>query len=174
MYLDIDLNVMIGNGNISVTETKKPIAIEVSVPDELINTDANKTRKYSVLRVHNGNVDVLDATYDENTKKLLFKSDVFSTYVLVYEDTVKNPTPENPTPENPTPENPTSENPSQENPTTEAPSTDEPATETPAGTEIKDGDKSVQTGDKSPIAALVSLLGLSGLGIFAPTKKKRV
>ena len=184
MYLDIDLNVMIGNGNISVTETKKPIAIEVSVPDELINTDANKTRKYSVLRVHNGNVDVLDATYDENTKKLLFKSDVFSTYVLVYEDTVKNPTPENPTPENPTPENPTpenptpenptSENPSQENPTTEAPSTDEPATETPAGTEIKDGDKSAQTGDKSPIAALVSLLGLSGLGIFASTKKKRV
>ena len=174
MYLDIDLNVMIGNGNISVTETKKPIAIEVSVPDELINTDANKTRKYSVLRVHNGNVDVLDATYDENTKKLLFKSDVFSTYVLVYEDTVKNPTPENPTPENPTPENPTPENPSQENPTTEAPSTDEPATETPAGTEIKDGDKSAQTGDKSPIAALVSLLGLSGLGIFAPTKKKRV
>ena len=159
MYLDIDLNVMIGNGNISVTETKKPIAIEVSVPDELINTDANKTRKYSVLRVHNGNVDVLDATYDENTKKILFKSDVFSTYVLVYEDTVKNPTPENP---------------SQENPTTEAPSTDEPATETPAGTEIKDGDKSAQTGDKSPIAALVSLLGLSGLGIFASTKKKRV
>ena len=174
MYLDIDLNVMIGNGNISVTETKKPIAIEVSVPDELINTDANKTRKYSVLRVHNGKVDVLDATYDENTKKILFKSDVFSTYVLVYEDTVKNPTPENPTPENPTPENPTPENPSQENPTTEAPSTDEPATETPAGTEIKDGDKSAQTGDKSPIAALVSLLGLSGLGIFASTKKKRV
>lgn len=174
MYLDIDLNVMIGNGNISVTETKKPIAIEVSVPDELINTDANKTRKYSVLRVHNGKVDVLDATYDENTKKLLFKSDVFSTYVLVYEDTVKNPIPENPTPENPTPENPAPENPSQENPTTEAPSTDEPATETPAGTEIKDGDKSAQTGDKSPIAALVSLLGLSGLGIFASTKKKRV
>ena len=149
MYLDIDLNVMIGNGNISVTETKKPIAIEVSVPDELINTDANKTRKYSVLRVHNGNVDVLDATYDENTKKILFKSDVFSTYVLVYEDTVKNPVPENPSPENPT-------------------------TEVPSGTEIKDGDKSVQTGDKSPIAALVSLLGLSGLGIFASTKKKRV
>ena len=169
MYLDIDLNVMIGNGNISVTETKKPIAIEVSVPDELINTDANKTRKYSVLRVHNGKVDVLDATYDENTKKLLFKSDVFSTYVLVYEDTVKNPIPENPTPENPTPENPTPEN-----PTPEAPSTDEPATETPAGTEIKDGDKSAQTGDKSPIAALVSLLGLSGLGIFVSTKKKRV
>lgn len=159
MYLDIDLNVMIGNGNISVTETKKPIAIEVSVPDELINTDANKTRKYSVLRVHNGNVDVLDATYDENTKKILFKSDVFSTYVLVYEDTVKNQVPENPSPEDPT---------------TEVPSTDEPATETPAGTEIKDGDKSVQTGDKSPIAALVSLLGLSGLGIFASTKKKRV
>lgn len=159
MYLDIDLNVVIGNGNISVTETKKPIAIEVSVPDELINTDANKTRKYSVLRVHNGKVDVLDVTYNENTKKLLFESDVFSTYVLVYEDTVKNPA---------------TENPSQENPTTEAPSADEPATEAPAGTEIKDGDKSAQTGDKSPIAVLVSLLGLSGLGIFASTKKKRV
>lgn len=169
MYLDIDLNVVIGNGNISVAETKKPIAIEVSVPDELINTDANKTRKYSVLRVHNGKVDVLDVTYDENTKKLSFESDVFSTYVLVYEDTVKNPTTENPTTENPS-----SENPAQENPTTEAPSADEPATEAPAGTEIKDGDKSAQTGDKSPIAVLVSLLGLSGLGIFASTKKKRV
>ena len=93
-----------------------------------------------------------------------YLNQIFSTYVLVYEDTVKNPVPENPTPENPSPENPT----------TEVPSTDEPATETPAGTEIKDGDKSVQTGDKSPIAALVSLLGLSGLGIFASTKKKRV
>ena len=41
-------------------------------------------------------------------------------------------------------------------------------------TKIKDTDKSVKTGDKSPIAALITMLGLSGLGIFASTKKKRV
>lgn len=169
MYLDIDINVAIGNDKISVTKTQKPITIKISVPDELINKDAGKTRTYSVLRVHDGKVDVLDATYDENTKKLSFESSEFSTYVLVYEDVVKTPEPENPTPENPTPENPTVENPAPETPSAEA-----PATDVPGETEIKDTDKSVKTGDKSPIAALITMLGLSGLGIFASTKKKRV
>lgn len=54
-----------------------------------------------------------------------------------------------------------------ENPS-ETPSEEKPSTE------IKEEAEAPQTGDKSPIAALVSLLGLSGLGIFASTKKKRV
>ncbi|RGZ66986.1 LPXTG cell wall anchor domain-containing protein [Eubacterium sp. AM49-13BH] len=78
---------------------------------------------------------------------------------LINKDAVKTPAPENPTVENPAPETPSAE---------------APATDVPGETKIKDTDKSVKTGDKSPIAALITMLGLSGLGIFASTKKKRV
>lgn len=58
--------------------------------------------------------------------------------------------------------------------TAEAENPSETPSEEKPSTEIKEEEESPQMGDKSPIAALVSLLGLSGLGIFASTKKKRV
>ena len=52
-----------------------------------MNTDSTKTRTYSILRVHNGVVDTLPCTFDPNTKMLSFKSDRFSPYAIVYNDT---------------------------------------------------------------------------------------
>ena len=62
------------------------------------------------------------------------------------------------------------EDPKPADPTPGTPSDDKPAD----NTQVKDDNKAPQTGDKAPLAALASLLGLSGLGLFASTKKKRV
>lgn len=159
LLLNINLSVDIEGDKINVSDTPDAIRLSIDVPQELVNSDSNIERTYSVLRIHNGKVDVLKAVYNNNTNKITFETDGFSTYVLVYEDVVKTPEPENPTVENPAPETPSAE---------------APATDVPGETEIKDTDKSVKTGDKSPIAALITMLGLSGLGIFASTKKKRV
>ena len=69
-----------------------------------------------------------------------------------------------------TPDNPKPEDPKPADPTPGTPSDDKPAD----NTQVKDDNKAPQTGDKAPLAALASLLGLSGLGLFASTKKKRV
>lgn len=69
-----------------------------------------------------------------------------------------------------TPDNPKPEDPKPADPTPGTPSDDKPAD----NTQVKDDNKAPRTGDKAPLAALASLLGLSGLGLFASTKKKRV
>ena len=69
-----------------VPNTNGMVTISVQVPGELINTDTNVTRKYHVVRVHEGEVTPVDAIYDETTGELTIETDKFSTYALVYSD----------------------------------------------------------------------------------------
>ena len=87
LYLDITLSKQIGdNGAVNVTETNGKVKVTISVPDSLKNSDASITRTYKIMRIHEGKVDILDATYDAKTGKLVFETDAFSTYALVYSD----------------------------------------------------------------------------------------
>ena len=69
-----------------VYELNSAINIKVKLNSDLINKDSSKTRKYSVIRIHNGVSDILSATFDEATGELTFATDRFSTYIVVYED----------------------------------------------------------------------------------------
>lgn len=87
LYLDITLSKQLGeNGAVNVTETNGKVKVTISVPDSLKNNDASITRTYKIMRIHEGKVDILDAVYDAKTGKLVFETDAFSTYALVYSD----------------------------------------------------------------------------------------
>ena len=90
MYLLISLQKIFEGEDIqAVSEPNGAIGIQLQVPESLLNTDSTKKREYSILRVHNGVVDTLPCTFDPDTKMLSFKSDRFSPYAIVYNDTAK-------------------------------------------------------------------------------------
>lgn len=89
-FLDIELLKQIGGTETKITETTDKIEVTFEVPEHIRNTDGTVTRTYQIMRLHNGVVDFLDVeSYDEVTHLLTFKTDKFSTYALVYRDTVK-------------------------------------------------------------------------------------
>lgn len=102
MYLDIDLFKIIGSKEKEqVTKTSGEISITVNVPDALINKNATVNRTYKMIRVHweNGSpiADIIQGIFDPIKNTFSFMTNKFSTYVLVYEDTVAavpTPTPE--------------------------------------------------------------------------------
>lgn len=90
MYLDINLFKKIGSDTPQgITETDGAVTISLSVPSELINSDTKVTRTYKIVRIHEGVATILDCKFDAATNKLSFETDAFSTYALVYTDTVK-------------------------------------------------------------------------------------
>ena len=90
-FLDVSLyKKLTGEDPIKITETKDTIKISFVIPDYLINTDPNITRKYKIIRLHDGVITYLDTTVDGNV--LTFETDKFSTYALAYADeTIQNP-----------------------------------------------------------------------------------
>ncbi len=96
MYLDLGVKVSIkdkdGNlvgDDVTVSETGTPVKFTVALDDSLINTKNTVDRTYQVVRVHNGVVDVLPATFDADNKTITFETDKFSTYAVMYTDTPK-------------------------------------------------------------------------------------
>ena len=96
MYLDLGVAVVVkdANGNVigsdvTVSETGTPVTFTVALDEALINTNSAVDRTYQVIRIHNGEVTVLPATFDAEGKTITFATDKFSTYALIYTDTPK-------------------------------------------------------------------------------------
>lgn len=105
MYLDIDLFKQVGNGNeTQVTTTSNKVTVTITIPDNLINTDAAVTRTYKIIRVHEGAngqliTDVIEGVFNPADRSFTFETDKFSTYALAYADVsvpVKPADPNNP------------------------------------------------------------------------------
>lgn len=92
----ITLFVKVGdNDPRAVTETNGDLKITFEMPEKLINNDTSVTRKYSIIRVHNGEAAILACEYDKTTAKGSFVTDKFSTYSIAYKDiTEEEPAPE--------------------------------------------------------------------------------
>lgn len=84
--LDINLYKTIFDETTQVTETAKEVNISVAVPENLINTNTDFARTYQVVRLHNGEAEILDCEFDKDSKKLSFETDKFSTYTVIYTD----------------------------------------------------------------------------------------
>lgn len=95
MYLDLKVGIHILNVDgttvkeAALAETGTPVQFTVALDDSFINTNNTVDRTYQVVRIHEGKVDVLPATFDPETKTITFESDKFSTYALMYTDTPK-------------------------------------------------------------------------------------
>ncbi len=89
-YIDISLFKVIGSNRTEVAETKQDITITFKIPEDLLNTDSSVKRTYYIVRIHNGEVKMLDVTVSDGN--LTFATDLFSTYAIVYKDeAVQNP-----------------------------------------------------------------------------------
>ncbi|MGN0637276.1 MAG: hypothetical protein ACI4J0_02800 [Huintestinicola sp.] len=88
MFLDIVLVKKIGELETAIHETNAPVTITFEMPEDLINKDENVARKYFIIRVHEGAVDILECTFDPATGKASFMTDRFSSYAIAYRDTV--------------------------------------------------------------------------------------
>lgn len=63
-----------------IHQLNQPIQMELMIPQDLLK----EGRTYFILRIHEGVVDVLDATRKDHI--LMFETDKFSTYAIAYQD----------------------------------------------------------------------------------------
>ena len=87
-YLDINIFTKYGENTeaVKVSETKEEVTIEFKVPQNLKNKNSSVYRTYQLVRIHEGQVEVLDAEYNSSDDMLCFRTDKFSTYALIYKD----------------------------------------------------------------------------------------
>ena len=87
MCLDIKIYSEIEEAEVrQITDTKYPVTIRFTLPDEFINYDNNVQREYKVVRIHNGISELMDVKFNKTDNTVSFSSDKFSTYVLIYRD----------------------------------------------------------------------------------------
>jgi hypothetical protein len=86
-YMDMSLFKQVGNAaSQKVSEPGVGIKVTVELPSNLINRNANVSRRYVVIRLHEGVVTTIETTFDSVTKRLAFSTDRFSTYAIAYTD----------------------------------------------------------------------------------------
>ena len=87
-YYAADLAILTPNGDIIGYDAEPDEAVEVEfgMPEDLPKLKTGYTRKYYIIRVHEGKVDIIDNVTVKEDGTISFKSDKFSTYVLAYVD----------------------------------------------------------------------------------------
>ncbi|HHT88938.1 MAG TPA: hypothetical protein GX002_08010, partial [Clostridiales bacterium] len=91
-FLDLNISEYIekaGTDDAWVTELNEfdnPIEVSLELSDDLRGKS-----NYKVIRIHNGVAEVLEASYSDG--KIIFETDKFSAYVIIYDDTPVTPTP---------------------------------------------------------------------------------
>lgn len=146
MFMDLSLFKQIGDNSANkVADTKgNTISISLDIPEELKNTDENMKRTFYIVRVHEGKAEVITTGTVENM--ITFETDRFSTYAIVYSDTVTTVSSET----------------TEQQSSTEATGTVEKASIT----------ESPKTGEAGKYVTLLILLAGS-VGLFMMAKKKR-
>ena len=85
-YFDVKLFKQVGDHpEVEISEPGIAIKITITLPSELINSDATNC-EYKILRLHEGQnqVDVISGAFDAATGKVSFETDKFSTYAIAY------------------------------------------------------------------------------------------
>ena len=83
-YIDISLNLKIGNGAWSaVTQTREPVEVVIGVPETLLADG----RIYEIARSHDGGFSLLQ-DLDDTAETVTVATDLFSAYAIVYQDGV--------------------------------------------------------------------------------------
>lgn len=152
-YLDITLYKTVNKKNESIHELTKKLKVTISIPEELINKDSKVKREYAIVRNHNGKVEILEGSYDEESHTYTFETDRFSDYAIIYKDTKEN---------------------SSDKKNDEVVDKDESTSnnqETVKPT-VKTETKKVKTGDNFNSIFYMGLIGVSLLGIYCLIMKK--
>ncbi len=87
LFFDANLFKQVAEGD--KTQLHEPgiaIRITIQVPSELLNHDKSMVREYKIIRLHDGETDVLGGSFNESTNEFTFETDKFSTYAIAYAD----------------------------------------------------------------------------------------
>ena len=157
---DISIIKKIGDGEAVSAQVNKEVTLQIAVSEKLLNKDSNIERTYKIIRVHNGEVTVLDSDkcqFNEKTGVITFKTDKFSTYAIVYTDKAKEVISGG----------------------SEAGGKDNTDNGNNANIDVKEepvlgstADDSVNTGDNFNLYMYIMLLAVSGAALFLSKKKK--
>ena len=87
-----DISVLIKNSQNDaildeITELSESIKFTITLDEELKNVPEGYERTYKIIRIHDGKVEVLDATLSDDKNSMEFSTDKFSTYAISYVDT---------------------------------------------------------------------------------------
>lgn len=78
-YIDISLGAVIDDKELMIPETDGEVTVSIE-----LEKPANEN--YKIVRIHGSKAEVIDAQLDKEGKRLTFKTDKFSTYVVIYSD----------------------------------------------------------------------------------------
>lgn len=87
VYFSAELFRQIGENVERISEPGAKIRLTIRIPDELVNTDSTISREYFILRMHDGELTVLNGSFDKDTREYTFETDKFSDYAIVCKDT---------------------------------------------------------------------------------------
>ena len=65
-----------------LTNLSKPLKITIEIPKDLLG----KNREYTIVRIHDGKIEVLKTQLSADKKYLTFESDKFSEFAILYKD----------------------------------------------------------------------------------------
>ena len=86
-FVNIDINMYIAQGDnekkvARITEVNREVDLSIAIPEEL----RSKNNKYAVVRYHGDKAEILDATKSADGNSVIFKSNLFSYYGLIYQE----------------------------------------------------------------------------------------
>lgn len=88
-YFDISINIydnFTGSKLGNLTTLNNPLGFTIALPKELKTVRSGYTRKFYILRYHEGSISIIATYLTSDGQGLTFKSDKFSTYALAYVD----------------------------------------------------------------------------------------
>lgn len=86
-YYEILLTESVGDNIIGIIdEVEENVDVTIGIPTNLEELKDGYTRKYVIIRLHDGKTDVINDVKDNGDGTLTFPSNKFSTYLLAYED----------------------------------------------------------------------------------------
>jgi len=87
-YFDINIDVLDASGQPlgTLTELTDKIKLTIALPEELQEVKEGYTRTFYVIREHDDEIEVIEATLSDDGKFVTFETDKFSTYALSYAD----------------------------------------------------------------------------------------
>ncbi len=90
-YIDISLFKKVGdNEAVKISNPNGLINITLIIPEHLKSNKASVERSYNIVRVHNGEMTIIDGKYNAQTGEFTFETDKFSTYAIIYKDVITN------------------------------------------------------------------------------------
>ena len=97
-FYDVSLLTVTDNDEIIgyVEEAEEAVKVTLGLPTEMPELKEGFTRKYYVVRIHNGEATVISDVTDNGDGTVSFKSDKFSTYAIAYVDVEEEKTTSNP------------------------------------------------------------------------------